>query len=41
MLLVTEGNPFMEKILGSLNLRDPQVMSPVEYEEKLPTNFDL
>ncbi|CAN5404977.1 BatA and WFA domain-containing protein [soil metagenome] len=41
VLLVTEGNPFMEKILGSLNLRDPQVLSPVEYEEKLPTNFDL
>jgi hypothetical protein len=41
VLLVTEGNPFMEKLLNSLNLRDPQVMSPVEYEEKLPTNFDL
>ncbi|MGH7177965.1 MAG: hypothetical protein ACREJC_11335, partial [Tepidisphaeraceae bacterium] len=41
VLLVTEGNYFMEKLLASLNLKDPAVMTPAEFEAKLPGNFDV
>jgi len=41
VLLVTDGNWFMEKLLHSLNLKNPQVMSPAEYEKKLPSTFDV
>jgi hypothetical protein len=41
VLLVTDGNWFMEKLLHSLSLKNPQVMSPAEYEKKLPANFDV
>lgn len=41
VLLVTDGNWFFERLLHSLNLKNPQVMSPAEYESKLPANFDV
>jgi hypothetical protein len=41
VLLVTDGNYFLEKLVNSLNLKDPVVMSPAEYESKLPATFDV
>lgn len=41
VLLVTDGNYFMERLLSALDLKDSTVMSPVEYEQRLPGNFDV
>ena len=41
VLLVTDGNYFLEKLLRSLNLKDPQVMSPAVYEERVPNTYDV
>ncbi len=39
--LVTEGNYFLERAINSLGLQKPVVISPGEYEKKLPTEFDV
>ncbi len=45
VLLVTDGNYFLERAIRSLNLNKPQIMRPTEYEEKYtgkpPTDFDV
>jgi hypothetical protein len=45
VLLVTDGNYFLERAVRSLNLNKPQIMRPTEYEEKYngkpPTEFDV
>src|SRR5437867_2626516 len=41
VLLVTEGNYFLEKALNSLNLKKPDVMRPAAYEQKVPQNYDV
>ncbi len=42
VLLVTDGNPFVERmVLDSLDLRDPKEMTPAEYEAAVPTSFDV
>jgi hypothetical protein len=41
VLLVTEGNYFLEKAVNSLNLREPASLRPIVYEEKLPAQYDL
>ena len=41
VLLVTDGNYFLEKALDSLGLERPVTMSPADYEAKVPTDFDV
>lgn len=41
VLLVTDGNYFLEKILSSLKLKEPKTMTPAEYEQNVPANFDV
>jgi len=41
VLLVTDGNYFLEKALDSLNLKSPDRMLPTVYEEKLPTQYHV
>jgi len=41
VLLVTDGNPFLERLLDSLNLQKPAQMLPSGYEAKIPTEYDL
>jgi hypothetical protein len=38
---VTAGNPFLERAVHSLNLKDPAIIPPAEYEGKLPTDYDV
>lgn len=41
VLLVTDGNYYLEKAVASLNLRDPITMKGADYEAKLPHDFDV
>jgi hypothetical protein len=41
VLLVSEGNPFLELALSTLNLQSPQSLLPSAYEEQKPTKFDV
>jgi hypothetical protein len=41
VLLVTAGNYYLEKAMGSLDLKNPQIMAPTSYEEKVPKDFDV
>lgn len=41
VLLVTEGNFFLELAMKSLNLQDPQQMLPAAYEQQKPEKFDV
>src|SRR5437867_2510436 len=42
VLLVTDGgNYYLEKGVASLNLKNPATMTPEQYEEKSPTDFDV
>ena len=36
-----EGNPFMNRALGSLNLQDMKQLTPEQYEAQVPTDFDV
>jgi hypothetical protein len=41
VLLVTEGNFFLELAMKSLNLQDPQQLLPAAYENQKPEKFDV
>ena len=41
VLLVTDGNYYLERALGAMSLNNPATMTPAEYEEKKPGNFDV
>jgi hypothetical protein len=42
VLLVTDGgNYFLEKAVGSLNLKNPATLTPEAYEDKSPTEYDV
>jgi hypothetical protein len=41
VLLVSEGNYYLERALSAMSLKDPQTMSPADYEAKTPKNFDV
>ncbi|MBA3274052.1 MAG: VWA domain-containing protein [Chthoniobacterales bacterium] len=41
VLLVTEGNYFLERLLDSLRLKSPATLRPSAYEEKVPSEYDL
>jgi hypothetical protein len=41
VLLVSQKDYFLEKVLHSLNLKEPAEMTPAEYEQKVPPGFDL
>jgi hypothetical protein len=41
VLLVTDGNDYLDHALHSLNLQNPQVWPPGEYEAKQPKEFDV
>ena len=41
VLLVTDGNYFLELAMRSLNLQKPEQMIPLAYEQKKPDNFDV
>lgn len=41
VLLVTRGNYYLERALDSINLKNPMKMSPEEYEQKQPADFDV
>jgi uncharacterized protein YegL len=41
VLLVTDGNYFLDKVMSSLALQKPEKMSPNVYEDKKPSNFDV
>jgi hypothetical protein len=39
--LVTDGNYFLERALASLNLNKPVTLTPPEWEQKRPAEFDV
>lgn len=39
--LVTDGNYFVERIVRSLELQKPEVLTPGEWEQQKPTDFDV
>jgi hypothetical protein len=41
VLLVTDGNYFLERMMSSLALENPAQMSPAQYEAKKPTEKDF
>jgi len=41
LLLVTDGNFFLEKAVDSLKLQKPQQMTPADFDQKLPGDFDV
>ena len=41
VLLVTDGNYYLEKVLASLKLQNPTTMLPQSYENKVPTDYDV
>ncbi len=41
VLLVTDGNYFLERAVGSLSLKDPATVTPAKYEAGLGTTYDL
>ena len=41
VLLVTEGNFFLELAMKSLNLQDPKQVIPAAYEQEKPEKYDV
>ncbi|HEY7116602.1 MAG TPA: VWA domain-containing protein [Tepidisphaeraceae bacterium] len=41
VLLVTDGNFFLEKLKGSIQLKDFDVLNPVAYEDAKPAKYDV
>ena len=42
VLLVTDGNPYLERlVLGALDLRDPKVVTPAQYDAAVPDTYDV
>ena len=41
VLLVTDGNYFLQRALDAMNLQHPDTLSPVAYEEKKPQTYDV
>jgi hypothetical protein len=41
VLLVTDGNYYLERALNSLGLKDPVTTLPTQYEQKQPQNYDV
>ena len=41
VLLVTDGNYFLERAVENMHLKAPDVMATVAYEEKVPSNYDV
>jgi hypothetical protein len=41
VLLVTRGNYYLERAIDSMSLKNPAKMSPEEYEDKQPKDFDV
>ena len=41
VLLVTEGNYYFERLLESLPIQNPKVMTPAVYEQQVPTDYDV
>lgn len=41
VLLVTDGNYFLERAVRSLSLKKPDVTGPASYEEKMPGEYDV
>lgn len=41
VLLVTDGNYYLERGLSSLSLKDPQTMPPGKFEQEQPKDFDV
>jgi len=41
VLLVSDGNYFLEKALGSLNIQAPDTMIPTAFEQKHPADYDV
>ena len=41
VLLVTDGNYFLEKAIDALGLERPATMSPADYDAKVPADYDV
>jgi hypothetical protein len=41
VLLVTDGNPYIENAVTALHLKNTATMRPEEYDQKLPGDFDV
>ncbi len=41
VLLVTDGNYYLEKLRGSIQLKEFDVLNPVAYEEQKPPKYDV
>lgn len=41
VLLVTDGNYFLERAIKSMELQSPDIVQPATYEEKKPTKYDV
>lgn len=41
VLLVTDGNYYLERVIHTLGLQNPVSMVPSQYEAKVPTEFDV
>lgn len=41
LLLVTDGNYFLQRAVTSLSVKSPDITQPADYEQKKPTNYDV
>jgi hypothetical protein len=41
VLVVSAGNYFLEKALASMDLEKPDILTPANYEDKKPTDYDV
>jgi hypothetical protein len=41
VLLVTDGNYFLERLMNNLDLKSPDIMQAGSYEQKQPINYDV
>ena len=41
VLVVTDGNYYLERGINSLGLKNPVTMLPTQYEQKHPTDYDV
>ena len=41
VLLVSDGNPFIQRAVQALHLKNTAEMTPEQYDQKLPTDYDV
>jgi hypothetical protein len=41
VLLVTDGNYFLQRAIQNMRLKSPDILQPASYEDRKPTNYDV